>query len=163
MRVKNSKVLLLLILVLVILVMGGIKICANKKVGEMTKIREYSIDLDMDGEDEKINIYSNVEVDGKGYIMWDDAQDWKVTVLDKQKEILIYKENVTLGNVNIFVGRTNVSELPSIILIKDDNDSMQIIKFIYNGKTIKKEELTSIQKEIFSVIPNNYETINEED
>lgn len=120
-------------------------------------LKSYSIDLDNDKKTEKVILAAEVETDKNGKIFWDDGQWWKLSVY-KDKEEILFKEYVTLGNIQILIGYEGQKSTSSIVLLNDTDDSLKIIKFNYDQKTkaYKKENILFINKQVRSNISSIY-------
>ncbi len=69
----------------------------------LTLLDAFIIDIDNDGEDEKIAMYTRAEKEKNGDIIWDDGQDWIVLVEGKDKDYVLFNDYVQLGNIDLFV------------------------------------------------------------
>lgn len=69
----------------------------------LTLLDSYIIDIDEDGEEENITMYTRAEKDKNGNIMWDDGQDWMVLVEGKDKDYILFNDYVQLGTIQLFI------------------------------------------------------------
>ena len=98
---------------------------------EGTKLREYAIDLDGDGAEEKIQLNTAAQRDENGDILWDDSQDWLLLVEDQNAYYPLFAEPVQIGMVyfNVFYDE---NDLPKISLLLSAGASMRITNYYYD-------------------------------
>ncbi|HOA79721.1 MAG TPA: hypothetical protein PKK61_01470 [Defluviitaleaceae bacterium] len=96
-----------------------------------TKLREYSIDLDSDGEEEKIQLYTSTARDESGELLWDDNQNWLLLIEDGNEYYPLFESPVQLGMVyfNVFY---DSNELAKVSLILSAGASMKITNYYYD-------------------------------
>ncbi|NLK72943.1 MAG: hypothetical protein GX285_08000 [Clostridiales bacterium] len=83
----------------------------------MTKLDEFTYDLDLDGSEEKIELYIAAERDENGELMLDDGQNWLLTVLDGENAFPLLSEYVQLGSVYFTVSNSSEDEVSNINVI----------------------------------------------
>lgn len=147
-----------------ILILGAVTICLGKPSSgkDWTKIKSYSINLDLNKQPEKVEIFAQVEVDKMGVILWDDSQWWKVSVFKGEKEEILLEQFIVLGNLNVSIGKEGKENNPIIVIIKDTNDTLEIFKFKKSRNTYLQQRILEIQKDVYSAIPNFYDMVEGE-
>jgi len=123
----------------------------------MTKLREFSTDLDLDNIEEKIELYTAAERHENGEMLWDDGQNWVLVVRDGEKSYPLLSQYVQLGVVHFTVSDRGKDKLPNITVIVPTGASFSIMDYIYNEeKNGFGEELIYESKDtnwIYSSIP----------
>lgn len=76
----------------------------------MTKLDEFSYDLDLDNSEEKIELYTAAGRNEKGEMGWDDGQNWLLVVWDGQKAYPLLSEYVQLGSVYFTVSKNGIED-----------------------------------------------------
>lgn len=71
--------------------------------GNLTLLDSYFLDIDKNGEDEKISMYTAAGRDSQGEIMWDDGQDWVILVEGKDSDYILFNDYVQIGSMQFFV------------------------------------------------------------
>jgi len=71
-------------------------------VNRPTLLDSVKIDINKDGQEESIELYTAAERDSKGEIAWDDGQRWLLTVVDGSNEYILFDDYVQLGDLNFF-------------------------------------------------------------
>lgn len=69
-------------------------------VDNLSLLDEFVFDLDKDGVDEKIGMYTAAEKDTNGEIAWDDGQNWLFIVQDTDKDYVLVDEYVQIGSID---------------------------------------------------------------
>lgn len=75
----------------------------KKTKDTLTLLDHTNIDLDKDGQEETIELYTAAEKDSKGEIAWDDGQRWLLTVVDSNAEFVLFDNYVQLGELNYWL------------------------------------------------------------
>jgi hypothetical protein len=65
----------------------------------MTLLDSYSYDIDKDGTDEEIKLYTAAQKDENGIMMWDDGQTFILDVDDGTVSYELFNEYVQIGRV----------------------------------------------------------------
>lgn len=65
-----------------------------------TVLDSYSLDIDGDGTEEKIELLTSAERGSDGIILWDDGQEWKLTVKKKDSEFVLFHGRIQIGMLN---------------------------------------------------------------
>lgn len=65
-----------------------------------TVLDSYSLDIDGDGTEEKIELLTSAERGSDGIILWDDGQEWKLTVKKKDSEYVLFHGRIQIGMLN---------------------------------------------------------------
>ncbi|MDR7855366.1 hypothetical protein [Tissierella sp.] len=83
---------------------GTIIEATNKvDVAKLSLLDSYIFDIDGDGTEETISLYTAAEKDSKGEIMWDDGQNWKLLVEGVDKDYVLFDDYVQLGTIKFHV------------------------------------------------------------
>ena len=83
---------------------NGIAFATDKlPTDNLTLLDSYIVDIDQDGSDETIALYTSAEKDSKGEIMWDDGQNWLLIVQGKDKDYILFNDYLQLGNIKFHV------------------------------------------------------------
>lgn len=98
----------------------------------MTKLDEFSYDLDLDNSEEKIELYTVAGRNEKGEMMWDDGQSWLLIVWDGEKAYQLLSEYVQLGSVYFTVSNNSVVEVSNINVIVQTGSSFSLKTYAFN-------------------------------
>lgn len=82
-----------------------IVIAAEKKFNtdNLTLLDSATLDINQDGKDEIISMYTRAEKDSQGEVMWDDGQDWIILVEGEDKDYVLFNDYVQIGSIDFFV------------------------------------------------------------
>jgi len=69
----------------------------------LTLLDSTDVDLNGDGKDEIIELYTTAQRDSSGEVLWDDGQKWFLIVKDKNKEYVLFDEYVQLGVLDYWI------------------------------------------------------------
>lgn len=98
----------------------------------MTKLSEYSHDLDLDNTEEKIELYTAAGRNEKGEMMWDDGQNWVLVVRDGERSYPLLSEYVQLGQVYFAVSNSEEEQLPNITVIVPAGASFSMLGYSFD-------------------------------
>jgi hypothetical protein len=98
----------------------------------MTMLREFSTDLDLDNIEEKIELYTAAERGENGEIVWDDGQNWLLLVRDEDKAYSILSQYVQLGSVYFAVSKSGEDQMPNITVMIPTGARFSMIGYTYN-------------------------------
>ena len=116
-----------------------------EKLYGYTAVNEYLCDLNGDGSDEKITLYSDAQKDGDE-LMLNDGNNWTFTVFDTKNSLyfVLFDEYVQLGNVYFQVADyyENGKTVPSLLLYKISGAEIEILKYVSGGE--KKYKQTGV-------------------
>ncbi|KOP71011.1 hypothetical protein AMS60_23435 [Bacillus sp. FJAT-21945] len=103
--------------------------------------KEITLDIDMDGEDELIELYVNAEKMENGVFAWDDGQTWLLVVNDGEKTYPLYDGFVQLGSIDF--STATFDGKPGIVIIEMWHSDKSVHKLIYDheAKGFIKETL----------------------
>lgn len=125
--------------------------------GGMTKLREFSTDLDLDNTEEIVELYTAAERNEKGDMMWDDGQNWILSVRDGNKSYPLLSQYVQLGAVYFTVSNNSEGHIPAITVIVSTDASLSMKGYAYDSERNGfREELLYKSKDdnwIYSSIP----------
>ena len=82
----------------------SIVIEATNKVNTdgLSLLDSYEFDIDGNGNDEIISLYTTAEKDANGEIIWDDGQNWKLLVEGIDKDYILFDDYVQLGSIKFY-------------------------------------------------------------
>lgn len=103
-----------------------------RKNGMSTKLSEFSVDLDLDGEEEKIELYTAAERNENGDMVWDDGQKWLLVIQDGDVYYSLLDEYVQLGQVYFNVSYYNNESVPTITVITDTGANFKLVNYVYD-------------------------------
>lgn len=63
---------------------------------------QYEFDINGDGEDEEISLYTSADIGLDGEFMWDDNQRWLLVVHGKDLDYVLIDKQIQLGNLEFF-------------------------------------------------------------
>jgi hypothetical protein len=98
----------------------------------MTKLNEFSYDLDLDNTEEKIELYTAAGRDEKGEMLWDDGQKWLLVVLKEGKAYPLLSEYVQLGSVYFSVSNNALGEISNINITVSTGAGFIIKTYAFN-------------------------------
>ncbi|AOT72554.1 hypothetical protein [Geosporobacter ferrireducens] len=97
-----------------------------------TKLSEFAVDLDLDGEEEKIELHTAAERNKNGEMVWDDGQKWLLVVQDGDLYYSLLDEYVQLGQVYFNVSYYDNEPLPTITVITDTGANFKLVNYVYD-------------------------------
>jgi len=98
----------------------------------MTKLREFSFDLDLDNVEEKIELYTAAERNEKGEMLWDDGQNWVLLVHDGEKAYPLLSQYVQLGSVYFTVSNSGEGQISNINVIVSTDSSFRMMSYVFD-------------------------------
>jgi hypothetical protein len=98
----------------------------------MTKLDEFSHDLDLDNAEEKIELYTDAKRNQNGEMEWDDGQNWLLAVWDGKEAYPLLKQYVQLGSVYFTVSNNGVGEASSITVIVSTGAGLSLKTYVFN-------------------------------
>jgi hypothetical protein len=108
----------------------------------LSLLDSYEFDIDGNGNNEIISLYTTAEKDANGEIIWDDGQNWKLLVEGGDKDYILFDDYVQLGSIKFYAytshdsfyittiqtGTANL-KLTEYHFDKQDNNFVSNIKF----------------------------------
>ncbi len=76
----------------------------------LTLLERMYTDVDSDGKDESIELYTSAQMGPDKLMMWDDGQQWLLLVRDDDKIFPLFKDYVQLGQLEFFISVLNKSK-----------------------------------------------------
>ncbi len=104
---------------------------SDPRTGIRTKLGEFSFDFDRDGDDEKIELYTQAERAEDGKIIWDDGQDWLLVVIDGDDYYPLFDSRIQLGSLYFGVWQENNAPVISSAVITSAGAALK--NFIYDS------------------------------
>lgn len=68
----------------------------------LSLLDSYEFDVDGNGDEEIISLYTTAEKDENGEVIWDDGQNWKLLVEGADKDYILFDDYVQLGNIKFY-------------------------------------------------------------
>lgn len=112
-----------------------------------TEITSYTGDLDADGIDEVITLSTSAERNGKGEFIWNDGQEWLLSVRDKEDgNYILLNDFIQAGNVYFEVSDYYMKDgvVPKISVVESTGAGFSVINY-----TFSKEDFGYIRDVIF--------------
>lgn len=98
----------------------------------LTLLDHTNIDMDKNGQEESIELYTAAQKDSTGEIAWDDGQRWLLTVIDGNNEYILFDNYVQLGNLNYWV-YTSDQNTVHITTIQNCNAEFIVTDYIFDS------------------------------
>lgn len=98
----------------------------------MTKLSEFSTDLDLDSIEEKLELYTAAGRNEKGEMMWDDGQNWVLAAVDGEKSYPLLSQYVQLGVVYFTVSNSGEGKMPNITIIVPTDAGFSIMSCAFD-------------------------------
>ncbi|MCX7714568.1 MAG: hypothetical protein N2171_02420 [Clostridia bacterium] len=119
------------------LIQKNIEPAATSAVSDgWTQVSTYSCDIDEDGQDEIISLYTSAGKDKKGKILWDDGQNWVLEMHDGNEYYTLFSGYVQLGNLYFEVSDyyKDSGTTPVVTLIESESANFKVINYMYDVK-----------------------------
>lgn len=108
-------------------------VSTDPRKGMVTKLSHYSLDIDGDGANETIELYTQAERAPDGQMAWDDGQNWLLVVVDGNNYYPLLQQYVQLGNVYYAVWYAN-SNAVTITAAVATGSNVSLINYIYDDE-----------------------------
>ncbi len=92
-------------------------------IKDMTLLVQHNIDMNKDGKEEKIEMYTSAPKNSDGNIMWDDMNKWLLQVTKDENVYKLYEGDIQLGKMDFWI-------------YIDANDKFHIVNIITTGTNI---------------------------
>lgn len=101
---------------------------------KLTKVSQYSYDIDDDAVQEDIILYTTAEVNDKGEIIWDDGQNWSLFVEDGEQVYKLFDQYVQLGSAYFEFSEyyMNSGKIPTITLLVSEGAQFYLRNYSYD-------------------------------
>jgi len=101
--------------------------------GILTRLSNFVWDLDGDGLEEKIELYTAAERHEDGNMIWDDGQNWLLLVEDENQYYPLLHQYVQLGVVyfNLWL---DDEEIPNITVFVTTGANLNIVNYTYDSE-----------------------------
>lgn len=99
-----------------------------------TKLNEFSFDLDLDNEEEKIELYTAAGHGPDGKMLWDDGQKWLLVVVDNNRYYPLLSEFVQAGQVYFSLSKVGEQMISQVNVFVLTQGGMRIIDFVFNNE-----------------------------
>ena len=172
---RNKCILLIISLILfsAIIVFTMIKLTQTNKIeliqfvndistDNLTVLEKMYVDVDNDGQDESIELFTSAKRDEDGKMGWDDGQQWLLLVNDEGKSFPFFDGYVQSGQLEFWVSTFNKSQ-------KSSPEDIDLEKHIFVMKTGNAIQLSGyswdkqnlcFKKEILFDPPNQWNVIS---
>lgn len=104
-----------------------------RDINELTLLDEYEIDLEGDGQMENVQMYTAAQKDPSGNIMWDDGQNWLLTVRGEDREYVLFEGYVQLGEIKYWAYTAGSDSKLHITTLQPGSASLQLMDFAYDS------------------------------
>lgn len=112
-------------------------------IENLTLLDSTTVDINGDGKEETIELYTTAQRDSKGEIMWDDGQKWFLIVKDKDKEYVLFDEYVQLGTLEFWVYDSRGES--HIVTLQTGSAVLKLSDYVYDS-----EKDCYVKKDIFN-------------
>lgn len=112
-------------------------------IENLTLLDSTTVDINGDGKEETIELYTTAQRDSKGEIMWDDGQKWFLIVKDKDKEYVLFDEYVQLGTLEFWVYDSRGES--HIVTLQTGSAVLKLSDYVYDW-----EKDCYVKKDIFN-------------
>lgn len=109
----------------------------------LTVLDSVDVDLNRDGDEETIELYTTAQRDSNGEILWDDGQKWFLIVKDEDKEYVLFDEYVQLGVLDYWVFKSK--DYCYIVTLQTGSAVYKLSEYFYTD-----EKDAFIKKEIYN-------------
>lgn len=120
---------------------------SDKKISteNLTLLDSYSTDVNKDGLEDVIEMYTSAMRNSNGEMMWDDGQNWLLIVKEKDHVYVLFEGYVQLGTIKYRVFTEGEQNIFHLLTIRTGSAEMVITDYIYN-----KEDNGFEQKVIYN-------------
>lgn len=122
-----------------------------------TKIEEVKIDLDRDGREDTLGLYTTAQRDEQGNMMWDDGQNWLLLVQSGAQFYPLMAEYVQLGSVYFTVSKYIEDGTIKVSTIVPTGANLSLVNYHFDWEKegFVEESLYSAREDnfIYSSIP----------
>lgn len=105
-----------------------------RDTNELTLLDEYEIDIEGDGQMENVQMFTAAQRDQSGNIMWDDGQNWLLTVRGDDREYVLFEGYVQLGEIKYWAYTAGNDSKLHITTLQPGSASLQVMDFVYDAK-----------------------------
>lgn len=113
----------------------------NRSYVNMNKYQDCNYDFDHDDVEETVTLYTNAQRDDKGDFLWDDSQDWILTVEGNNGNYILYDEHMH-GKLEMFVSEKYKKDgniTPSVRLVISTSAGFEIKEYTYSDGNFREE------------------------
>ncbi len=97
---------------------------------DYTLLDSYEFDINGDGTEETIALYTTAQRDSHGEIMWDDGQTWALVVHGKDKDYELYKNYVQLGSIQFYA--FTADDIFHIATVESTTAGLKFVDYVFN-------------------------------
>lgn len=111
---------------------------------DWTEVSRYTGDVDGDGANENVVLVTEAKKDKNGELLWNDGQNWALYVDGSEKDYVLFKNYVNIGNVYFEVSDYYMKDgvVPRINLILSTGASFSLKGYSFSSKSMAYEEYT---------------------
>lgn len=88
-------------------------------------------DINKNGEEDKISLYTTAEIDSKGDIMLDDGQEWALIVSTDKGEFELFNDYIQIGSLDFYV--FEIDQDFFITTVQSSTANLTITEYKYAG------------------------------
>jgi len=99
---------------------------------DYTLLDSYSFDIDENGVEETIALYTAAQRDSGGDIMWDDGQIWVLVVQGEDKNYELYNNYVQIGAIDFYIFTTDDGF--HITTVENTTAGLKLIDYIFSNE-----------------------------
>ncbi|MEE1224326.1 MAG: hypothetical protein UH081_03600 [Clostridia bacterium] len=122
--------------------------------GTWSEIDDYEWDINSDGEEEKVSLYTSAEKDGDE-ILWNDSQKWVLEVKNSEGYYILLNQNISNGRAYFDVDEIS-DEVYAITLYITSSQGISIKQYTYDktGFVEKQVGQVNLVNKLHSGIPS---------
>ncbi len=108
-------------------------ILPGKKIDteDYSVLDSYKFDLNEDGKEETIALYTTAQKDSNGKIMWDDGQIWVLAVHGDNNDYELYNNYVQLGSIQFYI--FTADDTFHVTTVENTTAGLKLIDYVYNN------------------------------
>ncbi|MFY9174518.1 MAG: hypothetical protein WAO24_04135 [Peptococcia bacterium] len=126
-----------------------------KEGGSWTELAHSSLDLDLDGQEDVIALYTAAERDNNGELMWDDGQNWLLLIKSGENYYPLLNEYVQLGSV-YFSAFTDLEEQPKVFVLINTGAGIIAKEYAYEAEKQGFREKLVYQAEGINLLGSSF-------
>lgn len=113
---------------------------------QLTLLVQHSIDIDNDGNEEKVELFTNAPKNDKGEPMWDDLNHWHLNFTKDNRVITLFDGDISLGKLDFWLYSDNKKQF-HIAWLTTSCTGIQMFDNRYdpNKQAFISSEIVSIQ------------------
>lgn len=101
-------------------------------IQQMTLLVDHHIDIDKDGKDERVEMYTSATKDDEGNMMWDDKNEWLLMFVKDNNTIKLFEGDIQLGKIDFWLYSDNTDKFHVASMITQ-GESIQMTDYCYDA------------------------------